>query len=158
MKNPHVHLPSLPQRSKAKSTYRHTDLLLEFVEQCWYFLFCFLCVFHDAWHFTVSQGFYDMSSQLVLQPKCSCSRVDSSLLFTNFTCFLVWSCTGGCLESEFGLIDWYTSLQHFVPLTPTCGTSFLFSCGKKLKKTNWPCFCAAETQRATGRGRKWIVT
>lgn len=59
MKNPHVHLPSLPQRSKAKSTYRHTDLLLEFVELCSYFLFCFLCVFHDAWHFTVSQGFYD---------------------------------------------------------------------------------------------------
>lgn len=74
-------------------------------------------------------------SQLVLQPKRSCSRVDSSLFsFTNFTCFLVWSCTGACLESEFGLIDWYNSLQHFVPLTPTCGTSFLFSCGKKTEK------------------------
>lgn len=74
-------------------------------------------------------------TRLVLQPKCSCSRVYSSLFsFTIFTCFLVWSCTGGCLESEFGLIDWYNSLQHFVPSTPTCGTSFLFSCGKKTEK------------------------
>lgn len=103
-------------------------------------IFCFVfCVFSMTLHTSL---FHKVSimvlwlllkhSQLLLQPECSCSTVDSSLF--NFTCFLVWSCTGGCLESEFGLINWYNSLQHFVPLTPTCWTSFLFSCGNKTEK------------------------